>query len=169
MLRDADIMVPVPLHRRRLFVRRYNQAALLARALGRMTGRTAIVDALVRVRATHNLDGRSAAERRDEVSGAFAVRPRRVALIEGRRILLIDDVMTSGATTGACAEILLAAGATAVDVLVAVRVPDPRSSPAQRQYRRRRSHTSLFSHGDRQGQATRDVNGGGRPSGFGTA
>ena len=139
LLREADVLVPVPLHRRRLFVRRYNQAALLARALGRVAGRPAVVDALERSHATQSLDGKSAAERRDEVAGAFAVRPRRAGLLDGRRVLLIDDVMTSGATAAACAEALLAAGASAVDVLVAVRVPDPRLNPgARHRYRRRR-------------------------------
>jgi ComF family protein len=138
LLREADFLVPIPLHRRRLFVRRYNQAALLAQALGRMTGRAALVDALIRLHATHNLDGRSAADRRDEVAGAFAVRARRAGQVEGRRILLIDDVLTSGATTSACAETLLTAGAASVDVLVAARVPDPRLNPARRRFHRRR-------------------------------
>ena len=131
LLREADFLVPVPLHRRRLFVRRYNQAALLARALRRMTGRPVMVDALVRRHATRTLGGKSAAERREEVAGAFAVRPRRASLLEGRRILLIDDVMTSGATAAACAETLLAAGAGGVDVLVAVQVPDRRDTTAR--------------------------------------
>jgi ComF family protein len=138
LLREADVLVPVPLHRRRLFVRRYNQAALLARVLGRLSGNIVIVDAMVRLRATHSLDGKSAPGRKDEVAGVFAVRPRRAHQLAGRRILLIDDVMTSGATTGACAESLLAAGAAAVDVLVAARVPDPRvSHVVRRPYRRR--------------------------------
>lgn len=144
LLHEADILVPVPLHWRRLFFRRYNQAALLAQALGHMTGRLAMVDALMRVRATQNLDGKSAAERRDEVGNAFAVRPRRASMLQGRRILLIDDVMTSGATAGACSEVLLAAGAGAVDVLVAVRVPDPREqSVSRRTYWRRRRVTTV--------------------------
>ncbi len=106
LLREADVIVPVPLHRRRLFARRYNQSALLARSLGHMTGRSVLVDALARTAATHNLDGKSAAERRDEVAGVFAVRPRRVASLVGRRVLLIDDVLTSGATAEACGETL---------------------------------------------------------------
>jgi ComF family protein len=138
LLREADVLVPVPLHRRRLFTRRYNQAALLAQSLRRMTGRPAVVDALVRRHATESLGGKSVAERREEVAGAFSVRPRRLRAIKGRRILLIDDVMTSGATAAACSEALLAAGAASVDVLVAVRVPDPRSN---RGTRRRRFHT----------------------------
>ena len=142
--RDADYLVPVPLHRRRLFVRRYNQAALLARAVGRLTGRPVMVDAMARRHATETLGGKSAAERRDTVSGVFSVRTRRSRALEGRRILLIDDVMTSGATVSACAETLLEAGATAVDVLVAVRVPDPLGRSAHRRYRRRRRAISLL-------------------------
>ncbi len=127
LLREADLLVPVPLHRWRLFRRRYNQAALLARALARISGRPALPDALCRIRKTASLGGMGAAERRAQVEGAFTVRAHRAARIGGRRILLIDDVMTSGATAGACARALLAAGAAAVDVLAAARVPDPRS------------------------------------------
>ncbi len=126
LLGEAELLVPVPLHRWRLFHRRYNQAALLAKAVGRMASRPAVLDALVRQRATVSLGEKSAEERAAEVSGAFAVRPSRAARVSGRRILLIDDVMTSGATANACAGVLLAAGATSVDVLVAARVPDPR-------------------------------------------
>ena len=132
LLRDAEILVPVPLHRRRLFARRYNQAALLADALGRLSGREACLDALTRARSTRSLGRKSAAERREEVAGAFAVRPSRAAGLAGRRVLLIDDVMTSGATARACAECLLAAGVASVDALVAVRVPDPRAEAAWR-------------------------------------
>ena len=126
LLREADILVPVPLHRARLFQRRYNQAALLARALSRSSGLPTIPDALIRIRPTTALGDKSARERMEEVGGAFALRPARAAAIAGRRILLIDDVMTSGATADACARALLDAGAGAVDVLVAARVPDPR-------------------------------------------
>jgi len=126
LLRRAELLVPVPLHRGRLFHRRYNQAALLAQALSRISGRSAVVDALVRVRPTVPLGDFSPGERAATVAGAFAVRPRRAADLAGKRVLLIDDVMTSGATANACAAVLLAAGAAAVDVLVAARVPDPR-------------------------------------------
>ncbi len=126
LLHDADLLVPVPLHRRRLIARRYNQAALLARSLARIGGRPLVVDALQRVRATLPLGELSAAARTRLVADAFAMRPGRAAEIAGRRVLLIDDVMTSGATSAACAKVLLAAGAVAVDVLVAARVPDPR-------------------------------------------
>jgi ComF family protein len=126
LLREADLLVPVPLHRGRLFRRRYNQAALLAKAVARIAGRTCLPDALVRQRATASLGEKSAAERAAAVAGAFAVRPSRAPRLHGRRVVLIDDVMTSGATANACAAVLLAAGAASVDVLAAARVPDPR-------------------------------------------
>ena len=126
LLARADVLVPVPLHRLRLFRRRYNQAALLAQALSRLSRVPAAVDALQRRRATVPLGEKSAAERAETVRDAFAVRPSRGPAITGRRVLLIDDVMTSGATANACADTLLRAGAAGVDVLVAARVPDPR-------------------------------------------
>ena len=126
LLRKADVLVPVPLHRRRLFSRRYNQAVLLAAELGRLSGIPVLRDTLVRCKATASLGASSAAERAREVAGAFAVHPKREALLAGKQVLLIDDVMTSGATANACAAILLEAGATAIDVLIAARVPPPR-------------------------------------------
>jgi predicted amidophosphoribosyltransferase len=128
VLARADALVPVPLHRRRLFQRKYNQAAVLAQAVGRLTDRPVILDALIRIRRTAPLEEKSPEQRAHEVAGSFAVRPSRVAQIMGRTVLLVDDVMTSGATANACAGTLLAAGAFAVDVLVAARVPDPRLS-----------------------------------------
>lgn len=126
LLRRADVLIPVPLHRRRLFQRRYNQAALLAAAISRISGVPALLDGLVRVRATPPLGEKSPEARKTELVGAFAIRGSRAAHIVGRKVLLIDDVMTSGATANGCAAILLSAGAAAVDVLVAARVPDPR-------------------------------------------
>jgi ComF family protein len=126
LLRDADVLVPVPLHRRRLLRRRYNQAALLALSLARASGLQVIPDGLERLRPTPPLGGQSATERQATVEGAFVVRPRRAGRIAGRRVVLIDDVMTSGATANACAVALRAAGAGDVTVLVAARVPDPR-------------------------------------------
>lgn len=126
LLEQADLLVPVPLHRARLRQRRYNQAALLARALARRADRPVLVDALRRPRATPPLGDLSQSARAAALAGAFAVRESRRATLAGRRILLIDDVMTSGATANECAATLLAAGAAAVDVLAAARVPDPR-------------------------------------------
>jgi ComF family protein len=126
LLRDAELLVPVPLHRRRLIARRYNQAALLAHAVARIAGKPVLPDALRRTRVTMPLGELSAEERARVVDGAFAVRAGRAERIAGRRVLLVDDVLTSGATCAACTRVLLAAGAASVDVLVAARVPDPR-------------------------------------------
>jgi len=125
-LREAQFLVPVPLSRRRLFQRRYNQAALLASAISRATGVMVLPDGLVRRRATQPLGHKTAAERHAVLRDAFAVNPRRMRDIAGRRVVLIDDVMTSGATANGCAVALKAAGAVSVTVLVAARVPDPR-------------------------------------------
>lgn len=126
LLAEADVLVPVPLHRRRLFARRYNQSALLARAIGRLAARPVVLDALRRLRPTPPLGEQGAAARAAAVSGAIAVRPVRAERLRGARVLLVDDVMTSGATANECARVLLGAGVARVEVLVAARVPDPR-------------------------------------------
>ena len=122
LVETADLVAPVPLHRRRLFARRYNQAALLAHGLGRATGRAVVADLLVRTRPTPSQGGLSPSARRRNVRGAFAVHRGRLTKAAGRRVLLIDDVMTTGATVEACARTLMRAGAGAVDVLVLARV-----------------------------------------------
>ncbi|MBX7199685.1 MAG: ComF family protein [Rhodospirillaceae bacterium] len=121
LLAGCDVIVPVPLHRWRLLMRTYNQAALLANALGKLAGKPVAVDALRRVKATPSQGGLSRAARARNVGRAFAVAAP--APIAGKRVLLIDDVFTTGATAEACARALLDAGATAVDVLVLARVP----------------------------------------------
>jgi ComF family protein len=126
LLARADLLTPVPLHWRRLVARRYNQAALLGSRLAREAGKPFLPDLLRRTRATPSLEHRGAAERALLVDGVFAVAPGQLPRIAGRRVLLVDDVMTSGATAEACARALLAAGAGGVDVLAAARVPDPR-------------------------------------------
>lgn len=125
LLARADRVVPVPLHRRRLRARKYNQAALLARALARAGGKSAVLDGLVRVRRTPSLGHLGREARAEAVAGAFAVAARRRSLLVGARVLLVDDVLTSGATAAACTCALLATGCVAVDVLVAARVADP--------------------------------------------
>ncbi|WP_342451492.1 ComF family protein [Roseomonas nitratireducens] len=126
LLAEADVIAPVPAHWRRLLARRYDQAALLALALGRIARRPVVPDLLARRRRTPPLGDKGAAERAAAVEGAFGVPPRAARRIAGLRVLLVDDVMTSGATAEACARALLDAGAAAVDVLAAARVPDPR-------------------------------------------
>ncbi len=118
--------MPVPLHRRRLLARKFNQSALLARAIAAASGRPVLPDALRRTRATLSLGHLGREARAAAVAGAFAVRPKRASALAGRRVLLVDDVLTSGATAGACAEALLQAGVAGVDLLVAARVPDRR-------------------------------------------
>ncbi len=122
---EAEVIVPVPLHPRRLLARRYNQAALLALGIGREAGRPVLVDALLRRRATPSQGGLGRAGRRRNVQGAFALRPSAAPAIVGRRVLLVDDVLTTGATVDECARILRRGAAAAVDVAVLARVPGP--------------------------------------------
>lgn len=126
LLRAADLLVPVPLHRWRLFRRRHNQAALLASQLSRLSGKHFDPMLLRRVRATKPLGELGARQREAALVGAFGLAPGAAGKLAGRRVLLIDDVLTSGATADACARVLLQGGAAAVAVLAAARVPDPR-------------------------------------------
>lgn len=121
VLERAEILVPVPLHFWRLMKRRYNQSVLIARDLGRNCGLPVLSDALVRTRATPPQAHLKADKRRKNVRGAFAVKPARVAAIQGKSVLLIDDVLTTGATAEECTKALLEAGAARVDVLAVAR------------------------------------------------
>ncbi len=127
LLAEADLMAPVPLHWRRLFTRRYNQAQLLARmALAAApAGPARLVPDLLRRRRWTGSQGGDPRQRRDNVRHAFDLHPRHAARVAGRTVLLVDDVLTTGATVEACAAALQRGGAAAVDVLTLARVVRP--------------------------------------------
>lgn len=129
LLESADALVPVPLHWRRRLRRRYNQSAEIARVLSRLSGAPLDLSALTRRRPTTSQDGKTAVERRRNVSDAFHVTRRGAARLADRRVLLIDDVLTTGATAGACARALLEAGAGAIDLLVFANVEKASRDP----------------------------------------
>jgi ComF family protein len=117
------VLVPVPLHRSRLWSRGFNQSALVARELSRSTGLPLSIDALKRVRATPSLKGMAMRQRRRTVAGAFRANP--AAELRGRTVILIDDVLTTGSTANACARVLKKAGAKRVDLISWARVIAP--------------------------------------------
>ena len=125
VLAEADALVPVPLHWRRQWTRRFNQSAMLAAAVSAASGVPMVTDALKRVKATVQQVGLSRSERAANVQGAFRVPEPGKAAVVGRRLIVLDDVLTSGATVEGCAWALLRAGAGNVDVLVFARVADP--------------------------------------------
>jgi ComF family protein len=129
LLAEADALVPVPLHWRRLWTRRFNQSAALAAAIAAASRVPVAYDALKRVKATAQQVGLSASERLANVQGAFRVPAEGKSEVAGRRLVLVDDVLTSGATVDCCARALLRAGAAQVDVLVFARVVETIRSP----------------------------------------
>lgn len=125
LIAEADIMLPVPLHRFRLWQRRFNQSALLAQRISALSGRAWRPDVLVRQRRTLAQVGLDQAARRKNVKGAFGLRPDRLTAVAGKSVLLVDDVRTTGATAEACALALKRAGAHRVDLLTFALVPLP--------------------------------------------
>jgi len=121
ILADADLLVPIPLHRLRLMARRFNQSAVLANVVSHECGAPVETMALMRVKATAPQVGLSRAQRAANLSGAFRVDAERAALLKGRNVVLVDDVLTTGATANAAARALLKAGAAKVDLLVFAR------------------------------------------------
>ena len=122
LLAPGTLIVPVPAHWTRMVRRRYNQAAELARALGRVTGHRVASNALVRSRGGATQEGKSFDERFANLQGAVRPHPRRAEVLIGRRVLLVDDVMTSGATLASTTEAAFAAGASEVRVVTLARV-----------------------------------------------
>jgi ComF family protein len=122
LLEAAELIVPVPLHWTRLATRRFNQAGLLAQALGRISGRPVEPRALTRRRPTRSQGHLGRLARFRNVKGAITVADRRVAMVTNRRVLLIDDVITTGATVESAAKALISAGARGVDVLALAKV-----------------------------------------------
>ncbi|MEO1109442.1 MAG: ComF family protein [Pseudomonadota bacterium] len=122
LIRPGMLIAPVPLHWSRLMKRRYNQSALLAQHLAAETGSEACPDLLVRRKRTPVLDGKTAAQRAKVLADVIAPHPKRRQQISGRDILLVDDVMTSGATLAACTQACRDAGANHISVLVLARV-----------------------------------------------
>jgi ComF family protein len=126
LIREADVVIPVPLHRFRLWRRRFNQAAFLSQQISRQSGKAFRSDVLQRNKATRSQVGLSFDERRKNVAKVFQVMPEGISHIAGRRVLLVDDVLTTGATAGSCAAVLKKAGAAHVDVLTFALVLEPK-------------------------------------------
>ena len=124
-LREVDVITAVPLHRLRLMSRLYNQAALLALAVGEEAGIPVDPMMIERVRRTPSQGGLTKRQRRHNVAGAFRVRPGYEACVEGKNIALVDDVLTTGATIDACARVLKRSGAAGIYVLTLARVVRP--------------------------------------------
>lgn len=121
LLNESDIIIPVPLHRIRLWKRKYNQSALLAMSVSKMSDKPVIYDFLIRKKNTKAQSGLTFAQRQKNVKGAFILNPKYSSIINEKNILIVDDVMTTGATVLACAKILKRSGAKSVNILTFAR------------------------------------------------
>lgn len=117
-----DLIMPVPLHRKRLFQRRYNQAALMAKAIGKQMKAPVDVNGLIRQRPTKSQGHLGRKERFKNVRAAFSLTKKGEGAIKDKHILLVDDVLTTGATVGACTKVLMDTGATSVQIITLTRV-----------------------------------------------
>ncbi len=124
LLGESDVIVPVPLHWTRAWTRRFNQATELGRVVAEASALKVDITLLKRVRRTPTQVGLTRPQRRDNLQGAFKVPEESRGAVEGRRILLVDDVLTTGATANAAARVLLRTGAAAVNVLTFARVAE---------------------------------------------
>ena len=129
ILEDTDMLIPVPLHQTRLRSRRFNQAALLARAISQLNDIPYQTEILMRNKNTPSQGGQTFLGRKRNVSGAFGVRTHQTNLLKGKHVVLIDDVYTTGSTLSACAKTLKRAGASRVDALTFMRVVRPQEIP----------------------------------------
>jgi ComF family protein len=125
LIAEAETLVPVPLHRTRLWQRRFNQSAILATAIARAANKPLALQGLERGKATRTQVGLNADARRKNVKDAFRVPVENLHMIAGKKVLLIDDVRTTGATANACAQSLIKAGAQQVDLLTFALVIEP--------------------------------------------
>lgn len=121
LLKQSDIIIPVPLHYFRFVHRRFNQSALLAHILSKKTGIKYLPNALIRIRKTTPQTGLTSKQRETNVKGAFSANKRYLEQIKGKNILLVDDVMTTGSTITQCSKVLLKSGAAQVNVLTLAR------------------------------------------------
>ena len=125
LIEEDTVIIPVPLHRFRLLRRRFNQAAILAQKLGKLSKRSVYVDALRRVKPTKTQKNMSREERFQNLDNSMILSPRFKDQLKDKSVLLVDDVMTTGATLSACAEICRASGAKKVNVVTFARVARP--------------------------------------------
>lgn len=116
------VLVPIPLHRWRIWNRGFNQSLLIARSVARLTGQEVLPSPILRTKRTSPLGGLSRTARSREVRGAFTMDATHIGAIKARQVLLVDDVYTTGATTNACAAVLKRAGAQSVHILCWARV-----------------------------------------------
>ena len=125
MLPRHALLLPVPLHRRRLLWRRFNQSAELCRHIGELSGQSMALEAVSRIRPTRQQIGLTRAGRKRNLRGAFAVPDSQKHRLKGRAVVIVDDVLTTGATVEAMARILRRAGAAPINVVTAARVVLP--------------------------------------------
>jgi len=122
ILEDADYIIPVPLHQKKLRFRKFNQSAILAEEIAIRSNKKYLFDGLLRIRETTPQKGLNKKDRLKNISGAFAINQKYTEAIQGKNIIIVDDIFTTGATLNECAKVLKDAGANEVNVLAIARV-----------------------------------------------